>query len=111
MSFPYLKDLLRAATGLDLPLPLPTFGLCVLGAAALSIYVATLEVRRRHETGQIGFATRRVRKDGRRVEVSVPPQNVVTDFGLMTVLAGIVGARIFSMLEVPSDFIAHAFAR
>jgi phosphatidylglycerol---prolipoprotein diacylglyceryl transferase len=107
VSFPYLQDLVRAATGIDLPLRLPTFGLCVLGAAAVSIYVAKLEVRRRHETGQIGFAIRRVRKDGRRVEVSVPPQSVVTDFGLIALLAGIAGARIFSMLEVPSAFIAH----
>jgi phosphatidylglycerol:prolipoprotein diacylglycerol transferase len=107
VSFPYLQDLLRAATGINLPLPLPTFGLCVLGAAALSIYVAKLEVRRRHEIGQIGLAVRRVRKDGRPVEVSVPPQDVVVDFGLIAVLAGIAGARIFSMLEVPSDFIAN----
>jgi phosphatidylglycerol:prolipoprotein diacylglycerol transferase len=106
VSFPYLKDLVKAITGLDLPLPLPTFGLCVLGAAAVCIYVAKLEVRRRHEIGQIGSAIRRETKDGRRVEVAVPPQDVVFDFGLIAVLAGILGARIFSMLEVPSEFIA-----
>ncbi len=107
MSFPYLQDLVRALTGINLPLPLPTFGLCVLGAAAVSIYAAKLEVRRRHEIGQIGCAIRRVRKDGRQVEVAVPPQDVVFDFGLISLLAGIVGSRIFSMLEVPADFIAN----
>ena len=106
MSYPYLHDLVKAATGLSLPLPLPTFGLCVLGAVAASLYVAKLEVRRRHEAGQIPLATRRMKKDGRSVEVAVPPQDIVVDFGLVTVIAGIIGARIFSMLEVPRDFFA-----
>jgi phosphatidylglycerol:prolipoprotein diacylglycerol transferase len=106
VSFPYLQDLVKAATGLALPLPLPTFGLCVLGAVAISIYVAKIEVRRRHEAGQIGDAVRFVRKDGRRVEITLPPQNIVVDFGLITAIAGIVGARVFSMLEVPREFFA-----
>lgn len=104
MSYPYLQDLIRAATGLNVPLPVPTFGLCVLAAAAISIQVAKVEVRRRHEAGQIGLAVRRVRKGPG--EVSVPPQDLVVDFGLMITLAGIVGARVFSMFEVPRDFIA-----
>jgi phosphatidylglycerol:prolipoprotein diacylglycerol transferase len=103
VSFPYLQDLVKAATGIDLPLPVPTFGLCVLGSLAVSLWVAKGEVRRRHENGQIGLAMRRT---GRGVEVPVPPQDLVVDFGLITVLAGIIGARIFSMLEVPRDFIA-----
>lgn len=106
MSFPYLQDLVRAATGLNLPLPLPTFGLCVLGATAVSIYVARLEVRRRYEIGQIGMAVQRIRKQGQRLEKSVPPQDLVIDFGLMALLAGIVGARLFSILEVPREFLA-----
>ena len=106
MSFPYLQDLVRAATGINVPLPLPTFGLCVLGAAAVAIQVAKLEVHRRHQSGQIGLAVRQVRRDGRRIEVPVAPQDLVVDFGLMITLAGIVGARIFSMLEVPREFLA-----
>ncbi len=106
MSYPYLQDLVRAATGINVPLPLPTFGLCVLGAAAVAIHIAKLEVRRRHQSGQIGLAVRHVRRNGQRVEVAVAPQELVVDFGLMITLAGIVGARIFSMLEVPRDFLA-----
>src|SRR5262249_48727544 len=53
---------------------------------------------------------RHVKTDGRGLEVSVRPENVVVDFGLIAVLAGIVGARIFSMLEVPSEFLAHPWA-
>lgn len=99
-----MQDLIQAATGIHVPLPLPTFGLCVLLAVAVSIQVAKVEVRRRHQAGQIGLAVRRARKGSG--EISVPPQDLVVDFGLMITLAGIVGARIFSMLEVPRDFIA-----
>ncbi len=99
-----MQDLIQAATGIRVPLPLPTFGLCVLVAVAISIQVAKVEVRRRHQAGQIGLAVRRAPKGSG--EVSVPPQDLVMDFGLMITLAGIVGARIFSMLEVPRDFIA-----
>ena len=97
-----MQDLIRAATGIRVPLPLPTFGLCVLIAVVISIQVAKVEVRRRHAAGQIGLAV--VRK--RAGQTSLPPQDLVMDFGLMITLAGIVGARIFSMLEVPCDFLA-----
>ena len=110
MSYPYLQDLVRAATGLSLPLPVPMFGLCVLGAVAVSIWVAWLEVRRRHLGGQIGFAVRRVRRDGRHAEMAVPPQDIVVDLGLLTVIAGIVGARVFSMIEEPGELLAHPWA-
>lgn len=111
MSFPYLQDLVKAATGITLPLPLPTFGLCVLGAVAASICVAKIEVRRRHELGQIGSAVRLVRKNGQRVELALPPHDLVVDFGLTATIAGIIGARLFSILEVPSDFLANPWSQ
>jgi phosphatidylglycerol:prolipoprotein diacylglycerol transferase len=106
MAYPYLQDLVRAATGLHLPLPIPTFGLCVLGAVAVSLYVAKQEFRRLYEIGRMPLAIRRVRKDRQFVNAAVPPEDVIVDFGLVTVVAGIIGARIFSMAEFPSEFIA-----
>ena len=106
MSFPYLQDMVKAATGFNVPLPLPTFGLCVLAAVAVSLQVAKIEMRRRHAAGQIPSAVRHTSQDGRRIEVTVAPQDLVVDFGFVTVIAGIIGARIFSMFEVPQDFLA-----
>ncbi len=106
MAYPYLQDLVQAATGWRVPLPIPTFGLSVLGAVAASLFFAKREFRRLYEIGRIGPATRRVKKDGRYSEIALPPQDIVVDFGLITVLAGIVGARVFSIAEFPREFIA-----
>jgi len=106
MAYPYLQDLVSAATGLHLPLPVPTFGLCVLGAVLISEVFAKAEVRRLHSIGELGLAVRRVRKDGQLTQVQVPPQEVVFDFVLTVVLAGIVGARVFSIAETPHEFLA-----
>ena len=90
MAYPYLQDLVRAATGLTLPLPLPTFGLCVLGAVLISIQVAKANVRRLHATGALPLATRRATQDGRRTDVSVPPaEPSVTRYLPLTITVGV----------------------
>src|SRR5712692_947899 len=107
MAFPYLSDFVRALTGFDLPLPLPMFGLMVALALLVSMWVTGLELRRLHEAGQIGLARRRIkRKDGQHVEVSVPPQAIVGEFGMFVLIVGIIGARIFHLLEYPHEFMA-----
>ncbi|HEY4214757.1 MAG TPA: prolipoprotein diacylglyceryl transferase [Steroidobacteraceae bacterium] len=106
MAYPYLQDLVRAATGASLPLPLPTFGLCVLAAVLLSIQVAKANLRRLHASGALPMAIRRATQDGRRTDVSVPPQELALDFGVTVVLAGIIGARVFSIAETPREFFA-----
>jgi phosphatidylglycerol:prolipoprotein diacylglycerol transferase len=106
MAYPYLQDLVRAATGLDLPLPVPTFGLCVLGAILICEVIAKADVKRLHALGQLGPALRHVRRDGKRVEVQVPPQNIVMDFVVAVVIAGLVGARVFSIAETAHEFLA-----
>jgi len=107
MAFPYLSDFVRALTGFDLPLPLPMFGLMVALAFLVSIWVAGRELRRLHDAGRIGLARRRVKeKDGQHVEVFVPPQEIVNELGVIVVIVGIIGARIFHFLEYPHDFMA-----
>jgi phosphatidylglycerol:prolipoprotein diacylglycerol transferase len=103
MAYPYLSDIVKATTGLDVPLPLPTFGLCVAIAVLASMIVARRELRRLHEAGHIGLALVR-RRDGRS---SVPPESLVTDLALVVVIAGIAGARLFSVLEYPHALATH----
>jgi phosphatidylglycerol:prolipoprotein diacylglycerol transferase len=57
MSYPYLSDVIQAATGYAaLPLPLATFGLFVaLGALAAGASFAA-ELKRFYEAGRIGPA-------------------------------------------------------
>lgn len=107
MSFPYLSDLVKAITGYDLPLPLPMFGICV--ALAMVVAAASLrrELGRLHAAGRIGPARVRVKgTDGVVSTVDVPPQDIVPDLALVVGLAGIVGSRIFHILEHTDQFLA-----
>jgi phosphatidylglycerol:prolipoprotein diacylglycerol transferase len=85
MAFPYLTDVLHSI-GLDIPLPVPTFGLLVGIAFFTGMWVATREAR--------------------RIMPATDPEFMNTAC-IIGFLAGLVGARIFHLLEYPRDFLAH----
>src|SRR4029077_12092707 len=86
MAYPYLSDVLRDAFGIDIWLPLPMFGLMVGIAMFVSIKVAHREAHR-----------------------LIPglPANFVDNLGYITFIAGLVGARVFHLLEHPREFLEH----
>lgn len=107
LAFPYLSDLVREFTGLELPLPLPMFGIMVAISAVISIQISRIEVQRLYEAGRIGPAIRRIKhEDGQYVEERIPPQGIVSDLITFALIIGLIGARIFHILEHPSEFIA-----
>jgi phosphatidylglycerol---prolipoprotein diacylglyceryl transferase len=85
MAFPYLTDVLHAL-GLNFPLPIPTFGLLVGTAFFTGMWLATREARRIMPTLDPEF------------------MNTACIIGFLT---GLIGARIFHLLEYPRDFLAH----
>jgi len=85
MSFPYLTDVLRAA-GVDLPLPIPTFGLLVGAAFFTGKWLAGVEARRL---------------------MPALPADTMSNCCFIGFMAGIVGARAFHLLEYPREFLAH----
>lgn len=85
MAFPYLTDVLHAL-GLNIPLPIPTFGLLVGFAFFTGMWLATREAR--------------------RIMPTLDPEFMNTAC-IIGFLAGLVGARIFHLLEYPRDFLAH----
>jgi phosphatidylglycerol:prolipoprotein diacylglycerol transferase len=91
MSFPYLTDLVNLVFGTRWHLPLPTFGIIVAMSVVLATYVATRLVRNYEAIGRL------------------PPQAhaFVTDMVLVSALAGIVGARVFDILDNFDRFLAH----
>ena len=90
MSFPYVTDIVNASFGTHWHLPLPTFGVIVAIAVVLATWVATQLVRRYEELGRL------------------PPRSHtwVTDMVLVSVLAGIVGARVFDIFDNLDRFLA-----
>ena len=59
MSFPYLSDVIKALTGLDVPLPIATFGLMVAAAMLAGAACLRTELRRLHQEGRLGMARRK----------------------------------------------------
>jgi len=98
MSYPFLSDVVRDWTGYDVPLPLATFGLFVaLGAlvagACFHSELSRLYAARKIRGAWVGGA-------------EVPPQQVVSDFMVVVMIAGVVGARLFHILEHTDQFMA-----
>lgn len=85
MSYPYLTDVLHAL-GINLPLPVPTFGLLVGIAFFTGKWVAGVEARR-----------------------LLPAQDpeLMSNACIYGFLSGLVGARLFHLLEYPREFIEH----
>jgi len=86
LAYPYLSDVLRDAFGVDIWLPVPTFGLMVGIALFVSIKVAHREVQRL---------------------IPGQPASFVDNLGYITFIAGLVGARAFHLLEHFREFLAN----
>jgi phosphatidylglycerol:prolipoprotein diacylglycerol transferase len=72
-----------------------------------AMWVTEVELRRKYATGGISPALRRAKsKSGLITELTAPPHEFVTELGMIMAVAGIVGARIFHLLEYPGDFLA-----
>jgi phosphatidylglycerol:prolipoprotein diacylglycerol transferase len=86
LAYPYLSDVIRDAFGVSVPLPVPMFGLMVGIAFLVSLRVANIEVKR-----------------------LLPEQSprFMDNAGFIGFFAGIVGARIFHLLEHPREFVEH----
>lgn len=90
MAYPYLTDLFNAIFGTDLTLPVPTFGVMVAIALAVSTVVARKDVRRLESSGRLPAST----------------HLMVGDMVFASAFAGLVGARIFHILDNTDQFLA-----
>lgn len=107
MAYPLLSDLIRDLTGAQLPLPVPMFGLLVAAALLSAIWVTEHELKRLYAAGRITSAYRRVKsKEGVVSQEPVPPHEFVTELGMVMAVIGIIGARVFHLLEYPDAFMA-----
>ncbi|SFC23075.1 prolipoprotein diacylglyceryl transferase [Massilia yuzhufengensis] len=111
MSYPYLGDVVKALTGYDVPLPLATFGLLVACAMIVAASCLTAELRRMDSLGAILPGRRRVKaKDGVEQWIVKPAHELVSNLTLVVMVTGIVGARVFHILENLDQFFASPWS-
>ena len=100
MSFPYLSDVIKALTGLDVPLPIATFGLMVAAAMLAGAACLRTELRRLHQEGRLGMARRKTTDaKGTITFIELAPEEIVSNLTMTVMIAGIIGARVFHILE------------
>ncbi len=94
MSYPYVTDVINAIFGTQWRVPIPTFGIMVATAVAVATCVAIRSVSSYEALGRL------------------PPRShrYVTDMVLVSTLAGIVGARVFDILDNLDRFLADPVA-
>ncbi len=90
MSYPYVTDGLNAVFGTHWDLPIPTFGVIVAIAVTLATFLASRLVRRYEEHGRLPAQS----------------HSSVWDMAIVSTLAGIVGARVFDVLDNADRFLA-----
>ncbi len=111
MAFPYLSDVIKALTGYDLPLPIAMFGLFVAFAMLAASSFLSAELTRMHAAGLLGNVKRRITgKDGAPAWLEMAPQEIVPNFAITVMIAGVVGARVFHILEHMDSFAADPWA-
>jgi phosphatidylglycerol:prolipoprotein diacylglycerol transferase len=90
MSYPYLTDILNAIFGTHWDLPIPTFGVIVAIAVGAATFVASRVVRSYENLGRL------------------PPRSrsTIWDMSIVATLAGILGARVFDILDNADRFLA-----
>lgn len=90
MSYPYVSDILNAVFGTQWHLPIPVFGLIVVGAIGVAAIVARSEVRRSERDRYLPATT----------------HLLVSDLAIVSGLAGLVGARLFYVLDNLDQFLS-----
>ena len=89
MSYPFLGDLINSFFGTSWNVPIPMFGLFVAIAIVAATYVARKEVERYESTERLPQKT----------------STLVFDLAIFGTIFGILGARVFHVLEYPSQFL------
>jgi phosphatidylglycerol:prolipoprotein diacylglycerol transferase len=95
--YPTLSDFIKDICGYSIPLPIQTFGLFAALAFLAATQILVLELKRKEKEGLLHpVITKNI--------YPVPPYKLVSAISLIAAISGIIGARLFSILEYPAEF-------
>ncbi len=100
MSYPYLSDLINHLFGTQWEIPIAMFGSFVAIAVIVGTLIAKMEVIRFERAGLIP-------KANISPNVYIPTHQILSDLAMVSAISGILGARIFHILEYPNEFLAN----
>jgi len=107
--YPRLSDLFKDFLGFELPFPIYSFGAMVAIAVLSAAWITGKELDRMYREGRIGsvrvtVVDKKDKKKGRSTP-SVSPSALMGTVTILAVVMGIVGSKIFHILENFGDFL------
>ncbi len=97
--YPRISDLFKDVLGIELPFPIYSFGFMVAVAILVGAWLAGRELDRRYRLGEMPGVRMPVEKGKRRKVKEVPPSAIMGNLTLIAAVTGIIGAKIFHILE------------
>ena len=105
--YPRLSDIFSDLFGIDLPLPLYSFGFMVATAIVTGTWLAKQEFDRMHAAGQLPAVLLKDRDaKGRTRMVKAPPSALVWTMMVMAAGFGIAGSKLFHIIDYWDRFIS-----
>ncbi len=103
MSYPYLSDVINHFFGTHIQLPIAMFGTFVALAIIVAAWIGKKEVMRFEQRELLPSLV----KSGNK---NLAPHLLVSDLAMVGAIFGVLGARIFHLLEYPHEFIQNPLA-
>jgi len=103
MSYPNLSDLINHLLGTNIQLPIAMFGAFVALAIITAAWIGKKEVMRFEQSGKLPASIISGNK-------SIATHVLVSDLAMICAIFGVIGARIFHLLEYPREFLQDPFA-
>ena len=104
--YPRISDLLTDLFGIDLPLPLYSFGLMVAIAILTATWLARKELDRLYATGQIGpVEIKEQDKKGRTRTVKASPSALMWNVMILAAVFGVLGSKLFHIIDYWERFV------
>lgn len=107
--YPRLSDVFRDLFGFEFPIPIYSFGAMVAVAVLTAAWLTSYDLNRMYREGRLGAVrVKREDKKGRRTGGTRPasPAELMGTVTVLAVVLGVVGAKIFHILENFGDFLA-----
>ena len=104
--YPRISDLFRDLFGIDVPLPLYSFGLMVAVAILTATWLARKELDRMYAAGQIGpVEIKEPGKNGRTKVVKASPSAIMWNVMLLAAVFGVLGSKLFHIIDYWERFV------
>ncbi|PAP76900.1 prolipoprotein diacylglyceryl transferase [Rubrivirga marina] len=105
--YPRISDLTRDLFGFELPVPLYSFGLMVAVAILVATAMTRIEVDRRYALGWMSAVRAKVKDAKGREKVALTsPSALLWNMALMAGFFGVVGAKLFHIIDYWDEFTA-----